>query len=91
MPEGISIVSSFFLIIFPHKVYSFADGAVVKNFKPVEQLADIAITTAENHRNLQAKNRVWQCCHSPHAEAHRTRSWRRFNRQLPLSRTSDQT
>ncbi|MCW9095194.1 MAG: phosphate acyltransferase, partial [Ignavibacteriaceae bacterium] len=29
MPEGISIVSSFFLMLFPDKNYSFADSAVV--------------------------------------------------------------
>ncbi|MFI5253498.1 MAG: phosphate acetyltransferase [Bacteroidota bacterium] len=51
LQEGVSIVSSFFLIIFPDKIFSFADSAVVPD-PDEKQLADIAITTAINYEKL---------------------------------------
>ncbi len=57
MPEGISIVSSFFLMVFPERLFTFADCAVVPN-PDANQLADIAITTAENHRKLTGEEPI---------------------------------
>ncbi|MCS7229984.1 MAG: phosphate acetyltransferase [Candidatus Kryptonium sp.] len=55
--NGISIVSSFFLIVFPNKVYSFADCGVVPN-PTAEELADIAIATAINHKKLTGEEPI---------------------------------
>jgi phosphate acetyltransferase len=57
MPEGISIVSSFFLMLFPDKNYSFADCAVVPD-PDEKQLADIAISTADNLRKLTGEEPI---------------------------------
>ncbi|MEE9288051.1 MAG: phosphate acetyltransferase [Bacteroidota bacterium] len=51
LAEGVGIVSSFFMIVFPHQEFTFADCGVVPDPDP-QQLADIAITTAENHHKI---------------------------------------
>ncbi|MGE5804481.1 MAG: phosphate acetyltransferase [Ignavibacteria bacterium] len=51
MPEGISTVSSFFLMAFPEKSYTFSDCGVVPS-PNAAQLADITISAAENHFKL---------------------------------------
>jgi phosphate acetyltransferase len=48
---GVDLVSSFFLILFAERTYSFADCGVIPEPSP-QELASIAIATAESHRKL---------------------------------------
>ncbi len=57
MAEGISIVSSFFLMVFPEKSFTFSDCGVVPN-PNAEQLADIAISAADNHKKLTGESPI---------------------------------
>ncbi len=53
--EGISIVSSFFIMTFPDKLYCFGDCAVNPN-PDEKQLADIAITSAKNFQAITGES-----------------------------------
>jgi len=48
---GISVASSFFFMVFPDKNYLYSDCGVVPD-PTIDQLADIAISTAANYKKL---------------------------------------
>jgi phosphate acetyltransferase len=52
---GISTVSSYFLMVLPDRLLSYADGAVMPNPTDV-QLADIAVTTAKNYKAVTGRD-----------------------------------
>lgn len=59
LQQGISVVSSYFLMIFPHnnvqKVMAYADCGVVP-YPTASQLADIALSTAHNVQRLMSED-----------------------------------
>jgi phosphate acetyltransferase len=89
LADGANIVSSFFLMVFPEMVYTFANCGVVPDPTP-DQLADIAITAAKDHeRTTGERPRVALLSSSTKGSAQRA-SLRRFGKPLRLLSAGNQ-
>jgi len=59
---GVKLVSSFFLMVMPDSSkYVFSDCGLCID-PTAEELAEIAISSAESYKTLVGESRVWLCC-----------------------------
>ena len=68
---GVPLVSSFFFMAFPDTTYLFADSGLVEN-PDAEQLAEIALSTAESAMGFGIEPLVAMLCYSTKGSAHST-------------------